>query len=123
MTIPVNALVTPHVGGGQAGATQLGYGFTPVAPPASSGDSIALPAAVAGSIVVLFSYGDAGLTGNTNNIAVFAKNGTTDKINGSGSSAAQYDWEPYAPAVYRQNQGAVAICVVDGVWITNLNGD
>jgi hypothetical protein len=109
--LAVNAHVTPHPGGGQASATQLAAGITPVGPPATSGDSVQLPDAVAGAIVMLLPSGSfAGFT-----VSVYVKDGSSDTLNGlsdfvdfgaSFSTAA-----PLTPCWF--------VCVVNGAWWTN----
>jgi hypothetical protein len=53
--LTVNPSVTPNPGGGQSGAVQLSIGVTGVLAPASSGDSLQLPPAIASSIVILLA--------------------------------------------------------------------
>jgi hypothetical protein len=108
--LTVNPSVTPHPGGGQASAVQLSVGVTGVLPPASTGDSLQLPLATAGSIVVL-------IPGNfaSNEANVYVKNGSSDTVNGINDfvdfGITTAGGAPF-PVLW-------FICPVDGDWRTN----
>lgn len=95
------------VAGGQAAATQLDYGFSSVLDSGSSSDGVQLPPALAGTLVYLFPYGN-----HNTQVLVWAKNGTSDSINGQSNNTA-FDalTVNYRPTTF--------ICAVDGQWQTN----
>lgn len=111
----VNAAVTPHAGGGQAAATQLSAGYTFVNTPATTGDSIALPDAVAGAFLCLILpiNETPGLA-----VEVFLKNGSSDTVLGVVDSIY---WGPGPQAGSASSVPLMFWCVVDGDWFTNGN--
>lgn len=106
--------IVPLSGGGQAGATQLGYWYNELVTSHDPGDSVQLPAAAAGSVVMVFVEGPMATF-----IAVFAKEGTTDTINGF-ANATQFDF-----VGTNANTGRVAIfvCKTNGAWFANIDQD
>ena len=102
--------VTPHAGGGQALATPLIVGLNPIAPAVTASDSVQLPAALAGSVVIGIPVFSANLVG------VFAKNGSTDTINGSPGTD-QFDIIPAT------GNFPIFVCPTDGAWFTNIEAD
>lgn len=108
-----NPAVTAHSGGTRAAATQLLAGLTPVNPSGAGGDSLQLPAAIAGTVVTLLPV----KTG-ANSTMIYAKNGTTDTINGH-SSATGFDiiFSAATPPV------VTFACVVNGAWLANVSPD
>lgn len=54
---PAADSITAHASGGQASAVQLGYGINRVSVCATSGDSVALPPAIAGAFVEVINDG------------------------------------------------------------------
>lgn len=115
--LAVNPLVTAHSGGGQVAATQLSTGYSPIAVAADS-DSLALPAGVAPSVCVLVNTG-------SNLPIIFAKNGTSDTLNGQPNSTA-FDLEM---TVSGGGGGSVRnatftfICPIDGQWFGSAGVD
>lgn len=108
--------LTPLAGGSQSGAAQLNPGYNAINDAVNIYDSVQLPSAVAGSIVIGFVVGI-----QTNSIAVYAKNGTSDTINSElyeTNNSVPYLF-PIPPSV-GNNQIFVAECVIDGVWRSNL---
>lgn len=71
--------VTAFVGGGQTGATALGYGLNQVATVASVADSVMLPPCNVGAVVYVTN--DA-----TNSTTVFGSRNRTDTINGTAGA-------------------------------------
>jgi hypothetical protein len=118
----INALVTPHAGGGQASATQLAVGVTPVAIPGGALDSLQLPAAVAPALVMLFVPDAFAWRAANKAIGVFAKQGTSDTINGDVHSSL-FDFYPPTDANVWNPHIAIFSCAVDGAWSTNLQPD
>lgn len=114
----VNASVTPFAGGGQASATQLNYGTTPITAPASAGDSLQLPPAVAGSKAEIFIIG-ASSTG----MNVFAKNGTSDTLNGQSNSTAFACVASNSVSGQTYTTPFLFVCVTNGAWLTNASPD
>lgn len=91
-------------GGGQEGATQLINGLNHVGTVASSGDSVQLPPAAKGSIVMVANDGADSMT-------VYGKEGRTDTINGTAG----------ATGVAQANaKFAVYFCPKDGAWFRVL---
>lgn len=95
--------ITAFATGGQTNAIALTASYNRVTTVAAAADSVKLPAAVAGSRVVVFNKAAA------NSLNVFPATG--DKINALAVNAA------YAMAV---TKGALFLCVVDGTWDTLL---
>jgi len=114
--LAVNAAVTPFAGGGQASAAPLNTGVTPVMQPASDRDSVQLPSAIPGSIVVLLPVGT-----NSKFFAVYPKYGSTDTVNGENVINSKH-----IPVVAVANGSfpAVApiwfVCVTAGAWLSNV---
>jgi hypothetical protein len=100
--LPVNPLATAHSGGGQANATQLSNGWTPTTS-GGGGDSFQLPSATAGAQMVMYSVG------GVNPFIFFAKNGTSDTINGQ-SNATAFD---------SAADMTICTCAADGAWDSN----
>lgn len=71
--------LTALVGGGQTGATRLGYGLNQVATVASTADSVQLPPCNVGAAVYVTN--DA-----SNSTTVFGAQGRTDTINGTAGA-------------------------------------
>ena len=103
----VNGPVTPHGGGGQASATPLAPGINVIGDPSGNGDSVQLPDAISGTVVI-------GIVNEiqTHVIAVFAKYGTSDSINSQGNSI-EFD---FPNGMLGQGQLLVAVCLADGQW-------
>ena len=108
--LTVNAQVTPGAGPTWSTAAQLSYGVTPVTQP-SNGDSVALPSAVAGSIVFAFFVGG----GTNNTAAVWPKFGTLDTINGIAGATDFFDWP--VDATGKTVPLVIASCFTDGAWL------
>lgn len=113
--------IVPHAGGGQTLATQLNYGFSAIAPVASwtTGDSVQLPQAVAGQVINLMIQ-EAGLN-DQKLLAIFAKKGTADTINGN-VNATQYDFVGTSTTAVLP-LAVIFMCHVSGAWITNITAD
>lgn len=114
--LAVTTGIVPHAGGGQADATQLSVGWNVFSNPATNLDSVALPDAVAPAKVFLMCA-DSG--GWTNVLGIYAKDGSTDTINGQ-ATATLFDAlsaSPYSPLM------VTAICAVDGAWLMNVGPD
>jgi len=109
--LAVNAQVTPHAGGGQANATQLAAGLTPCAAPASSHDSLQLPSATAGALVILMPV----TTFSGSTISVYVKNGSSDTMDGIS------DFVDWGSSISSSNAIPLLVfaCVVAGNWLTN----
>lgn len=97
--------LTAHAGGGQGSATQLLTGVNEVATVATAADSVQLPAAIAGSIVMVTNAGGASMK-------VFGKSGRTDTINGT-AGATGVDQSNGLSATY--------FCPVDTKWYRVLS--
>lgn len=95
--------ITARAGGGQANATQLTATINRVTVVATAGDSVKLPAAKAGSWLMVFNKD------STDSMNVFPSTG--DAINALSANAA------YALAA---TKGALFACAVDGTWDTIL---
>jgi len=96
--------LTALAGGGQEGATQLINGLNHVGTVASSADSVQLPAAGAGAVVMVANDGD-------NSMTVYGKEGRSDTINGTAG----------ATGVAQANaKFAVYFCPKDGAWFRVL---
>jgi hypothetical protein len=110
----INRSVTPFAGGGQSDAVPLSPGITAVLAPASDGDSLQLPPAMAPSVVILIPA-PTGTSGYSHVAAVYVLNGSSDTMNGISDhvdlGAATSDENPN-PAVW-------FVCSVDGNWDTN----
>jgi hypothetical protein len=72
--------ITAHAGGGQASATQLTTELNRITTVASSADSVALPLAAPGLQITVTN------AAATNPCQVFAKNGSSDTINGTAGA-------------------------------------
>lgn len=72
--------LTAHAGGGQANALALTAAINRVATVATAADSVALPPAVGGQIVIVSN------SAASNAMQVFAANGTSDTINATAGS-------------------------------------
>lgn len=97
----------------QAGATQLGYGYNFIDVNDVNYASFQLPAAVAGAVVnVTFTGIGSGY------VAIFAKEGTSDSINGQGNGA-QFDLSKAHTQGYVGTL-ATFVCKVDGAWRGNV---
>lgn len=101
-----NPSLTALAGGGQIGATQLLPGMNEVTVSATNGDSVQLPPAIAGQMVLLVNADAA------QNIQVFGKEGRTDTINGTAGATG-----------VTQNAGISALywCPRDGIWYRLLS--
>lgn len=95
--------ITAYSGGGQANAVALTATYNRVTTVAAAGDSVKLPAAKAGSRVVVFNKAA------TNSMNVFPSTG--DAVNALSANAA------YAVAA---TKGVEFVCCVDGTWDTIL---
>lgn len=95
--------ITANAGGGQANAVLLTATYNRVSTVAAAADSVKLPAAIAGSRVVVFNKAAA------NSLNIFPSTG--DNINALAANAA------YALAV---TKGVEFICTVTGTWDTIL---
>lgn len=93
-----------HAGGGQSGATQLQYGMNRVSTVGSANDSVALPIAVASAWVLLVNDG-------ANAAKVFAKNGSSDTIDGITGSTGVTITNAKRDLFY---------CLTAGAWISLL---
>lgn len=102
LTSTTNA-ITAFAGGGQANAVLLTTTVNRVTTVATAADSVKLPAALAGSRVVVFNKAAA------NSLNVFPSTG--DNINALAANAA------YALAA---TKGAEFYCAVNGTWDTIL---
>lgn len=114
----VNASVTPTSGGSQSDGAQLSSGLTPIVPPANDGDSLQLPVATAGSIAMLFCIGSQAHTP-----IVYAKDGTSDTINGASHSAGFDLYSVTGGAGPNQSMIYVFSCSTNGAWLTNALPD
>lgn len=92
--------ITAHAGGGQASAYQLGYTQNRVSTVATSGDSVALPKAIAGSECVVINAG-------ANPMQIFGKIGAADTINGIAGNVG-VSMPPGGLGIF--------VCVTAGVW-------
>lgn len=90
--IDSKAGLTALAGGGQTGATQLINGLNLIATCATNADSVQLPPAIAGSVVIVVNAGAADAT-------VFGKQGRTDTINGTAGATGVTQADPLS-AVY-----------------------
>lgn len=77
--IDASGALTATAGGGQASATQLINGVNEVSTVASASDSVQLPAAIAGSIVLVANSG-------AQNMTVYGKSSRTDTIDGTAGA-------------------------------------
>jgi hypothetical protein len=98
--IDASASLTALAGGGQTGATQLINGINLVGVCATNADSVQLPPALAGSIVLVSNQGAADMT-------VYGKEGRTDTINGTDGATGVTQADPLS---------AVYFCSVAGAW-------
>ncbi len=94
--------LTAHAGGGQASATALVVGWNRLSTVATLGDSAQLPAAVAGSQVIVANDGAA-------NADIYSQNGGTDTIDGVAGSTA---------VVITAAHRSMFICLTTGAWIS-----
>ena len=97
-----NAGLTAHAGGGQASATPLTSMYTEVTVVASSGDSVLLPASIAGTCVMTANAG-------ANPMNVFPAG--TEQINALGAS------QPFSVANAKRT---LFFCPVAGQWYSIL---
>jgi hypothetical protein len=93
--------ITAHAAGGQASATQLGYGINRLSVVATGGDSVALPAAIAGAFVEVINDGVAAA-----DVYTKATPGT-DTIDGGADTAA---------AVVTNAKRTIFTCASAGKW-------
>ena len=98
--IDASASLTALAGGGQATAPQLVNGMNLIGVCATNADSVQLPPAIAGSMVVVCNAGAADAT-------VYGKYGRSDTINGTAGATGVTQADPLA---------AIYICVVTGAW-------
>jgi hypothetical protein len=103
----VNGVITPNPGGGQSSAVPLSPGINVMTDAASNGDSVQLPNALSGTVVIGIVNQIQGHT-----IAVFAKNDTSDSINGQDNSV-EFD---FPNGFLGQGQVLMAVCLIDGAW-------
>lgn len=108
-TMPVNAPSTAHNSNDWETATQLGVGITAINSPGGNDYSVQLPAAVAGSFVILFPVGDFG----ENTVLVWPKFGTLDTINGTNSDPIDYTASGSPSTIL------IFACDTDGAWVCN----
>jgi hypothetical protein len=103
--MPVNTTnaITAFAGGGQGSAVLLTAGINRVTTVGSAADSVKLPPALAGDIVVVINAAAA------NSMNVFPSTG--DNINALAANAA------FAMAANKQ---AIFVCAVNGTWNSNL---
>lgn len=108
--------IFPLEGGGQTGASQLNPGYNAILDSVSPNDSVQLPFAIAGTVVVGFIQ-----NWNSNALAVFAKEGTSDVIN-PFFGPVDNTWQFTFPAngFTGFNQIMVCTCAENGVWICNF---
>lgn len=92
--------LTAHAGGTRALAVQMAYGWNRVAVCATNGDSVALPAALAGTSALVIQDGAA-------NAQVFALVGTSDTIDGIAAATG---------VVLSAAKRAWFYCLTDGAW-------
>lgn len=92
--------LTAKAGGGQTGATQLISGVNEVGTVATNGDSVQLPAAIAGTICFVGNSGAANMT-------VYGKSGRTDTIDGTAGATG-----------VAQNSATdnIYFCAINGKW-------
>ncbi len=95
--------ITAYAGGGQTNAVALTATYNRITTVATAADSVKLPAAAAGSRVVIFNKAAA------NAVAVFPATG--DAINALSANAS------YSLAV---TKGVELVCMVAGTWDTIL---
>ena len=115
----VTTNITPTPGGGQSDAAQLNPGYNAINDAASSYDSVQLPAAKAGSIVIGFVTGI-----QTKVLGVYAKFGTSDVINSEiyeSSNSNVFFWP--SAFVVGDNQIFIAQCIEDGIWRSNVTAN
>lgn len=93
--------ITAFAGGGRTSATQLIKSLNRITVVATAGDSVALPKAIAGSLVWVTNADAA------DSLNIFTKASTSDTINGSAATVA------YALAA---GKTAVFICNTVGAW-------
>jgi hypothetical protein len=96
--------LTAHAEGGQSSATQLQYGMNRVSSVASANDSVALPTAVANAWVLLVNDGG-------NAAKVFARNGSSDTIDGVTGSTG---------VTIANAKRDLFYCLTAGAWISLL---
>jgi hypothetical protein len=111
-----NATITPLIGGGQVGAPVLNYGFNSLDAPDSNYDSIQLPEAIAGSIIIAY------VIGSQNNIlTVYPLLGSGNTINLTGTDATAFDFPnfDYSFPFIWSGQPLVFMCSFDGNWFIN----
>ena len=103
----VHGPITPNSGGGQSGATPLAPGINVINDPSVDFDSVQLPAALSGTVVI-------GIVNDiqSHTLAVFAKYGNGDSINDQGNSI-EFD---FPNGMIGQGQLLVAVCLADGLW-------
>jgi hypothetical protein len=111
--------IEPHVGGGQEFASQLYAGFNVLENPANYFDSVQLPEAVVGRVVIVFVNGQ-----QTVPFSLFAKFGTSDVINQATEPSVSNGWAFYFPySGLNYNQILICTCSIDGRWICNAPAD
>jgi hypothetical protein len=97
--------ITAHAGGTQAAAVPLANTFNQIDVCATTGDSVALPAAIAGAWLVLVNNGAA-------SAQVFGVNGGTDTINGAAGSTG---------VAHANGKAALYFCAKTGAWFRLLS--
>lgn len=110
---PVAVGITAFSGGGQADATQLDYGYSSINAGFASGDSVALPPAVAGKICTVIVEGGSVAAAF---LSIWPKNGSTDILNGIAASDATLGG---VMSVSSLANAAIFVCAVDGAWFCN----
>lgn len=94
--------ITAHAGGGQSSAIALKKGVNQISTVATSGDSVALPVAASGAIILVVNTG-------ANPVAVFPN--STDTING-GAASASVSQMPNSVELY--------VCAQTGNWYVKI---
>lgn len=115
--MPINQ--TPKSGGGFFNAPVLNYGFNSLFPMQNEFDSIQLPPAIAGSVVIAF-FLDGIFTPN-NVVAIFPNQNTSgDVINGGGNQQSEWDFPTTIMDEFPESQPLlVCVCYFDGTWFVS----
>ena len=95
----------------QANAGQLNAGFNVIVPPQNALDAVQLPLAISGTVVWGMVIGGPGEF-----LGIYAKNGTTDTINGYDNDVI-FSF-PNFPVSTSQN--LICVCGEDGSWFCNI---
>ena len=107
------SLVNPPIfDASQVDASQLSPGFNAIINPNQAFDAVQLPLALAGTVVWGMLVG-----GPQEFLGVYAKNGTSDKINGA-SNDVMFVF-PNIPQTVSQN--FICVCEENGAWCCNFS--